>query len=189
MRESATYEAPAIPADKGGGSSASTVSRPPIRRIASCVLACSSNLNHAPPAPCCALCKSSGQRYVVFFRGSSAQMEDAAQTVFVGAASSEFGEPAADIAAVLTVPPRSEQSRERERDNYWRFDLGAAILKSYFSAVRSCADRQQKASCRKRVPHRDGIATDKETMMSIWKVTVTIGGAGIDGMVRYGRPI
>jgi hypothetical protein len=27
------------------------------------------------------------------------------------------------------------------------------------------------------VPHRDGIATDKETMMSIWKVTVTIGGA------------
>jgi hypothetical protein len=27
------------------------------------------------------------------------------------------------------------------------------------------------------VPHRDSIATDKETMMSIWKVTVTIGGA------------
>jgi hypothetical protein len=27
------------------------------------------------------------------------------------------------------------------------------------------------------VPHRVGIATDKETMMSIWKVTVTIGGA------------
>ena len=95
--------------------------RPPIRRIAS-VPGVFSNFNHAPPALCCALCELSGQRYVVFFRGSSAQMEDAAQTVLVGAASSEFGKPAADIAAVLTVPPRSEQSRERERDNYWRFD-------------------------------------------------------------------
>jgi len=27
------------------------------------------------------------------------------------------------------------------------------------------------------VPNRDGIATHKETTMSIWKVTVTIGGA------------
>jgi hypothetical protein len=56
----------------------------------------------------CALCESSGQRYVVFFRGSSAQMEDAAETVLVGAASWEFGEPAADIAAVLTVAPAAK---------------------------------------------------------------------------------
>jgi hypothetical protein len=34
----------------------------------------------------CALFESSGQRYVVF-RGSSAQIEDAAETVLVGAAS------------------------------------------------------------------------------------------------------
>ena len=34
----------------------------------------------------CALFESSGQRYVVFFRGSSAQMEDAAEAVLVGAA-------------------------------------------------------------------------------------------------------
>ena len=34
----------------------------------------------------CALFEPSGQRYVVFFRGSSAQMEDAAEAVLVGAA-------------------------------------------------------------------------------------------------------
>ena len=33
----------------------------------------------------CALFEPSGQRYVVFFRGSSAQMEDAAEAVLVGA--------------------------------------------------------------------------------------------------------
>ena len=38
--------------------------------------------------------------------------------------------PAADIAAVLTViKRRSEQSREREGANNWRFDLSGAILK------------------------------------------------------------
>ena len=42
----------------------------------------------------------------------------------------EFGEPATDIAAVLTViKRRSEQSREREGANDWRFDLSGAILK------------------------------------------------------------
>ena len=34
----------------------------------------------------CALFERSGQRYVVFFRGSSAQMEDAAEAVLVGVA-------------------------------------------------------------------------------------------------------
>ena len=34
----------------------------------------------------CALFEPSGQRYIVFFRGSSAQMEDAAEAVLVGAA-------------------------------------------------------------------------------------------------------
>jgi outer membrane protein OmpA-like peptidoglycan-associated protein len=34
----------------------------------------------------CALFEPSGQRYVVFFRGSSAQMEDAAEAVLVAAA-------------------------------------------------------------------------------------------------------
>jgi outer membrane protein OmpA-like peptidoglycan-associated protein len=34
----------------------------------------------------CSLFEPSGQRYVVFFRGSSAQMEDAAEAVLVGAA-------------------------------------------------------------------------------------------------------
>ena len=34
----------------------------------------------------CVLFKYLGQRYVVFFRGSSAQMEDAAEAVLVGAA-------------------------------------------------------------------------------------------------------
>ena len=34
----------------------------------------------------CALFGSSGQRYVVFFRGSSAQIDDAAEAVLVGAA-------------------------------------------------------------------------------------------------------
>ena len=39
----------------------------------------------------------------------------------------EFGEPATDIAAVLTViKRRSEQSREREGANDWRFDLSGA---------------------------------------------------------------
>ena len=43
----------------------------------------------------------------------------------------EFGEPAADIAAVLTViKRRSEQSREREGAN-WRLDLSGATLKRY----------------------------------------------------------
>ena len=43
----------------------------------------------------------------------------------------ELGEPpATDIAAVLTViKRRSEQSREREGANDWRFDLSGAILK------------------------------------------------------------
>jgi Protein of unknown function (DUF2934)/Pentapeptide repeats (8 copies) len=42
----------------------------------------------------------------------------------------DLGEPAADIAAVLTViKRRSEQSREREGANDWRFDLSGAILK------------------------------------------------------------
>jgi hypothetical protein len=44
----------------------------------------------------------------------------------------EFGEPAADIAAVLTVlKRRSEQSREREGANDWCFDLNNVILKRY----------------------------------------------------------
>jgi outer membrane protein OmpA-like peptidoglycan-associated protein len=34
----------------------------------------------------CALFEPSGQRYIVFFRGSSAQMEDAAEAALVGAA-------------------------------------------------------------------------------------------------------
>ncbi len=42
----------------------------------------------------------------------------------------DLGEPAADIAAVLTViKRRSEQSRELEGANDWRFDLSGAILK------------------------------------------------------------
>jgi pentapeptide repeat protein/DUF2934 family protein len=41
----------------------------------------------------------------------------------------EFGEPAADIAAALTViNRRSEQSRERESANGWRFGLNGAVL-------------------------------------------------------------
>jgi uncharacterized protein YjbI with pentapeptide repeats len=44
----------------------------------------------------------------------------------------KLGEPAADIAAVLTVlKRRSEQSREREGTNGWCFDLKGAILKRY----------------------------------------------------------
>jgi Pentapeptide repeats (8 copies)/Protein of unknown function (DUF2934) len=39
----------------------------------------------------------------------------------------EFGEPATDIAAVLTVLMR-RQSRERERANGWRFDLRGTVL-------------------------------------------------------------
>ena len=43
-----------------------------------------------------------------------------------------LGEPATDIAAVLTViMRRSEQSREREGANYWHLDLSGAILKRY----------------------------------------------------------
>jgi hypothetical protein len=42
----------------------------------------------------------------------------------------EFGEPATDIAAVLTViKRRSEQSQEREGANDWRFDLSGAVLR------------------------------------------------------------
>ena len=42
----------------------------------------------------------------------------------------EFGEPATDIAAVLTViKRRSEQSREREGSNDWRLDLNGMFLK------------------------------------------------------------
>jgi hypothetical protein len=55
-----------------------------------------------------------GQRYVVF-RGSSAQIEDAAETVLVGAASREFGEPAADIAAALTVAPAAKRAEPGTR--------------------------------------------------------------------------
>ena len=62
----------------------------------------------------CALFESSGQRYVVF-RGSSAQIEDAAETVLVGAASREFGEPAADIAAALTVAPAAKRAEPGTR--------------------------------------------------------------------------
>jgi hypothetical protein len=46
------------------------------------------------------------------------------------AAQEEFGEPATDVAAVLTViMRRSKQSRERESVNYWVLDLRGAILK------------------------------------------------------------
>jgi hypothetical protein len=72
---------------------------------------------------------ASGQRYVVFFRGSSALMEDAAQTVLVGAASWEFGEPAADIAGVLTVAPAAKRA---EPGSASATTIGVSILAARF---------------------------------------------------------
>jgi len=53
----------------------------------------------------CAFFESSGQRYVVFFRGSSAQMEDAAEAVFVGAANWAKKHPDMPVAVASYADP------------------------------------------------------------------------------------